>query len=378
MSAARIGSAAGAGTGRLLAVNHTGAVSGGEKVLLRMLAGARQRGWETTVASPDGPLVAQAAEVGSTWLPLPDLILPGGRLPVAGAVFGARNAVAARRIRSAPAPDVVVATGMRVLPVLRLAAPRGRVVWIAQSMVDRPRWRLLVRACGGAVDTAMAVSQAVADSIGPSRFPTTVVPNGTPWPVAPAAAADPPTPPVLGCAAMLTPWKGHDVLLEAVARLAHPDVSLELMGGTYPKDEGYAESLRRRAQQPDLAGRVRFLGHVEDPLARMRTWTVAVLPSVEPEAAPLSVLEAMSVGVPVIATDHGGPPEMVGDAGALVPPRDPDAMAAAIGALLQDTGLRRRCAEAGPRIVESDFRLDHQIDTLLDVVLDAPLDARAR
>lgn len=344
--------------------------------MLRMLAGARQRGWETTVASPDGPLVSQAAEVGSAWLPLPDLILPGGRLPVAAGVFGARNVVAARRIRSAPAPDVVVATGMRVLPVLRLAGPRGRVVWIAQSMVDRPRWRLLVRASARAVDTAVAVSQAVADSIGPSRFPTTVVPNGTPWPVVPAAA-ERAAPPVLGCAAMLTPWKGHDVLLEAVARLAHTDVSLELMGGTYPKDEGYAESLRRRAEQPDLAGRVRFLGHVEDPLARMRTWTVAVLPSVEPEAAPLSVLEAMSVGVPVIATDHGGPPEMVGDAGALVPPRDPEAMAAAIGALLQDSDLWRRCAEAGPRIVESEFRLDHQIDTLLDVVLDAPLDARA-
>lgn len=367
-----------AATGRLLAVNHTGAVSGGEKVVLRMLAGARQRGWETTMASPDGPLVAQAAEVGSAWLPLPDLTLPGGRLPVAASVFGARNVMAARRIRSAPAPDVVVATGMRVLPVLRLAAPRGRVVWIAQSMVDRPRWRLLVRASGKAVDTAVAVSQAVADSIGPSRFPTTVVPNGTPWPVAPAADTHRATPPVLGCAAMLTPWKGQDVLLEAVARLARTDVSLELMGGTYPKDEGYADSLRRRAEQPDLAGRVRFLGHVEDPLARMRTWTVAVLPSVEPEAAPLSVLEAMSVGVPVIATDHGGPPEMVGDAGTLVPPGDPEAMAAAIGALLQDGDLRRRCAEAGPRIVESDFRLDHQIDILLDVVLDTPIGARAR
>lgn len=360
--------AGGPGTRRLLAVNHTGAVSGGEKVLLRMLAGARQRGWETTVAAPEGPLAEQAAEVGSGWLPIPDLTLPGGPLPVAATLFSARNLVAGRRIRREPGADVVVATGMRVLPVLRLAAPRGRVVWLAQSMVDRPRWRALVRGCGRGVDAAVAVSEAVAGSIGPSRFPITVVANGTPWPVAPAPC-DPPSPPVVGCAAMLTPWKGQDVLLEAVARLGRDDVAVELMGGTYPKDRPYAESLRRRAEQPDLGGRVRFLGHVGDPLARMRTWTLAVLPSVDPEAAPLSALEAMSVGVPVVATDHGGPPEMIGDAGALVAPRDPEAMASAIRALLDDGGLRRRCAEAGPRIVASRFRLYHQVDALLDVVL---------
>ena len=361
---------------RLLAVNHTGLVSGGEEVLLRMVARAGERGWATTVAAPPGPIVERATVAGGTWLPLPDLMLPGGPLPAAAARFGARNAVAARRIRATPGVDVVVASGMRVLPVLRLAAPRAPVVWLVQSMVDRRRWRLLVRGCGPVVDTAVAVSQAVADSIGPARFRVTVVPNGTPWPVE-AAPGEPPTPPVLGCAAMLTPWKGQDVLLEAVARLAGKDVVVELMGGCYPKDGGYAEGLRRRAEQPDLRGRVRFLGHVEDPVARMRTWTVAVSSSVDPEAAPLSVLEAMSVGVPIVATDHGGPPEMIGDAGVLVPPRHADSMAAAIQRLLDDGDLRKRCAEAGPRIVASSFRLDRQIDVLVDVLVET-VGARAR
>lgn len=351
----------------LLAVNHTGVVSGGEKVLLRLLARAGELGWATTVAAPEGPLGQQAAEVGSTWLPIPDLTLPSGRLPVAATVYGARNVVAARRVRAAPDADVVVATGIRVLPTVRLARPRAPVVWLAQSMVDRPRWRMLLRAFGPVVDTAVAVSQSVADSIGPSPFPVRVVMNGTPWPVEPAPA-DPPTPPVIGCAAMLTSWKGQHVLLDAVARLERDDVLVELMGGSYPKDHAYVETLQRRAARPDLAGRVRFLGHVEDPIGRMRGWTVAVLPSVEPEAAPLSVIEAMSVAVPVVATDHGGPPEMVGDAGALVPPGDPAAMAAAIRALLEDGGLRRRCAAAGPEIVASRLRLDRQIDALFDVV----------
>lgn len=361
---------------RLLAVNHTGMVSGGEEVLLRVVAGAGRRGWETTVAAPQGPIVARASDIGAAWLPLPDLVLPSGPLPVAAARFTARNLVAARRIRRAPDVDVVVASGMRVLPVLRLAAPRAPVVWLAQSMVDRDRWRMLIDACRPVVDTAVAVSHAVAGTIGSAGFPVIVVPNGTPWPVEPAPA-EPPVPPVVGCAAMLTPWKGQDVLLDAVARLERKDVVVELMGGCYPKDGRYAESLRRRAARPDLVGRVRFLGHVEDPVARMRTWTVAVSSSVDPEAAPLSVLEAMSVGIPLVATDHGGPPEMVGDAGLLVVPRDPDAMAAAIHRLVDDVDLRRRCAEAGPAIVASNFQLDRQIDVLVDVIAGAR-GARAR
>ena len=364
-----------AGRPRLLAVNHTGMVSGGEEVLLRLVARARERGWDTTVAAPEGPIGERAAAAGSDWLPLPDLMLPGGRLPMAAARFGARNAVAARRIRRTPA-DVVIASGMRVLPVLRLARARAPVVWLVQSMVDRPRWRRLVAACEPVVSTAVPVSQAVADSIVPARFPVTVVPNGTPWPVEPAPA-EPPRPPVLGCAAMLTPWKGQDVLLDAVASLEQRDIVVELMGGCYPKDGAYADSLRHRAAQPDLLGRVRFLGHVDEPVARMRTWTAAVSSSVDPEAAPLSVLEAMSVGVPVIATDHGGPPEMIGDAGVLAPPRDPEAMAAALRNLLNDGDLRRRCARAGPRIVASRFRLDRQIDVLLEVVT-GTVGARAR
>jgi glycosyltransferase involved in cell wall biosynthesis len=94
-----------------------------------------------------------------------------------------------------------------------------------------------------------------------------------------------------------------------------------------------------------------------------------VISSVEPEAGPLVLLEAMSIGVPVVATNHGGPPEVLGEAGLLVPPGDPDAMAEAIQALLDDHSLRRRCAQAGPRQVAQGHTLDGQIQALLDVVL---------
>jgi glycosyltransferase involved in cell wall biosynthesis len=83
------------------------------------------------------------------------------------------------------------------------------------------------------------------------------------------------------------------------------------------------------------------------------------------------VLEAMSIGVPVIATAHGGPVEMLGAAGLLVPPNDPGALAAAIERLLSDRALYDECAAAGPELVARHFVLERQIEAQLDVVLGA-------
>ena len=317
---------------------------------------------------PEGPLVAELSNIGVPAEPIPDLMLPDGPRAVAASRLGARTVVAARRIRAhAESADVIVAAGVRALPALRLASAKAPVVWLAQGVLDRPRWQRLVAACGARVDLAIAVSQAVADSIGGRRFPVTVVWNGTPWPVDPAPP-DPPQPPVVGCAAILTSWKGQDVLLDAVAQLARRDMVVELLGGSFPKDGAYVARLRRRAAQPDLAGRVRFRGHVDDTLAHMRSWTVAAVPSVDPEAGPLSALEAMSVGVPLVATDHGGPAELIGEAGILVPPGDPGALAAALSVLLDDADRRARCALAGRRRIASGLTLDGQIGALLDAV----------
>lgn len=354
--------------GTVLAVNHTGLVSGAETVMLRLLDGARARGWSTAAAIPDGPLVDHARARGIERVAIPDLMLPSGPRAVSAGLLGARYVAAARRLRQAAGDaDVVVANGIRVLPVLRLARLPAPVVWLAQSVVHGWQWRLMLGASQHGVDSAVAVSQAVAGSIGDRPFPIRVVWNGTPWPV-PLASFPPPDPPVIGCVSLLTPWKGQAVLLEALARIGRTDVSLELVGGSFPKDESYVASLRRRSAEPDLAGRVRFLGRLEDPLSRVREWSVALSPSVEPEAGSLTVIEAMSVGVPMVATGHGGPVEVLGDAGLLVPPGDAGAMADAIQALLDDRQLHRRCADAGPRLVADGLSLDGQLAALLDAV----------
>jgi glycosyltransferase involved in cell wall biosynthesis len=262
--------------------------------------------------------------------------------------------------------DVVLSNGILALPALTLARPAAPVAWLVHDVVHRRDWRLLLRAVRRGVDLAVAVSEAVATPLRAQGLRVEVVPNGTVWPVEPAPL-DHDEPPVVGCAALLTSWKGQDVLLDAVAGIDR-DVVVELAGGRFPKDEPYVDALHERAAAPDLAGRVRFLGRVDDLSARMRTWSVAVLPSVDPEAAPLSLVEYMALGIPVVATDHGGTPEVLGHAGLLVPPRDAAALRDAIVRLLDDRGLREACASAGPAQVEAGLTLTHQLDRMAAVL----------
>jgi glycosyltransferase involved in cell wall biosynthesis len=337
-------------------VSHTGLMSGAERVLVRLAEAATRRGFQVRAAVPTGPLTRALQPSVEELIELPELKLPSGPRAAAAGVLALRTVAAARRLRTASA-DIVLANGLLALPALRLARLRAPVAWLVHDLLHRRDQLLVLRLARGVVSLGVAVSEAVGRPLLEQGLDVVVVRNGTPWPPAPGVTA-PASPPVVGCAALLTPWKGQDVLLEAMARLGRPEVHLELAGGMFPKDSPYVARLRSRAAAPDLTGRVHLLGQVDDVMERMRRWTVAVIASVDPEAAPLVLLEAMSAGVPVVGTDIGGTPEVIGEAGLLVPPGDPDALSQAIATLLDDRDLRRRCAEAGPRAIAASLTIE--------------------
>src|SRR5207248_3062264 len=103
-------------------------------------------------------------------------------------------------------------------------------------------------------------------------------------------------------------------------------------------------------------GRVRFLGHCPDVPPVMETADLFVLPS-HKEGLPNAVLEAMAMGLPVVATNAGGTGEVVldGETGLLVPPADPPALGAALCRLLEDAALRARLVEGAQRRLEAQF-----------------------
>jgi glycosyltransferase involved in cell wall biosynthesis len=329
---------------------------------------ARSAGWRVECLAPAGPFTDRARAAGFTVSPIPELKLPALPRALGIAVVAGRSTITARRLRRhARHADAVLLNGLFGLPALRLARIDTPSAWLVHDVIHRTGWRALLRVVGPAADLAVAVSEAVAAPLRDQGLATVVIRNGTPWPVEPAIP-DEQRPAVIGCAALLTPWKGQRVLLDAVAQLADRDVRLELLGGHFPRDAPYAQALEARGAEPDLAERASLLGHLADPLARMRTWTIGVVASVEPEAGPLSLLEYMSLGLPVVATDHGGAPEVIGDAGLLVPPGDATALAAALATLLDDPRLRAACSAAGRANVEHALTLDHQRIGVLDML----------
>jgi glycosyltransferase involved in cell wall biosynthesis len=150
--------------------------------------------------------------------------------------------------------------------------------------------------------------------------------------------------PTLAFAGRLGPQKALGVALEAVAEV--PSMSLVIAGDG--PDRG---ALEARARDLGVDERTRFLGSVSrDVVLRLFRAADATVLSSSWENLPHTVLEALAVGSPVIATAVGGVPEVVrdGENGLLVPPNDADALAAALRRLLEDDELRRRLADAAP------------------------------
>jgi glycosyltransferase involved in cell wall biosynthesis len=149
-------------------------------------------------------------------------------------------------------------------------------------------------------------------------------------------------------AGRLGPQKALDVLLRALANV--PEVALVVAG-----DGPERTALEQTAAELELDGRVSFLGAVSrDRVLRLfRAADASVLPSAW-ENFPHTVVEALAVGCPVIATAVGGVPEVVrdGENGLLVAPGDPTALAAAIERFFADAQLRARLAAAAPGTVE--------------------------
>jgi glycosyltransferase involved in cell wall biosynthesis len=158
---------------------------------------------------------------------------------------------------------------------------------------------------------------------------------------------------IMATASADIPLKGLSFLLEAVASLEEtfPDICLTVLGK--PKPNGPTESLMKDL---GIAGRVQFVKGVTTRQLQLlyAKASLAVVPSLY-EGFGLPVAEAMACGVPVISTTGGALPEVVGDAGILVPPGDAAAIAAAIKDLLLNPDLRAKLGCAGRCRMEKHF-----------------------
>lgn len=340
--------------------------------------GLAGRGHDSHVVGPRPARAGTAEAAGVTW----------HEVPVASKRDLAGGTAAVRRLWSLR-PDVVHLQDRRagwlgrgLAPALRARDRRVGVVYTLHGVADglsdlvagnaraaerrrRDRWYYLtgeraVTRWGGArvVVPSAAVARFATDHVGLPGDVVDVVPNGIdPDRYAgdrPARDGDP----TAVWVGLLGPVKRVDLLLDAVA--AAPGLRLDLVG-----DGPLRTEVEARVARPDLRERVEVAGWVDDPSARFARADVYVLTSAA-ENCPLSLLEAMASGLPVVATAVGGIPEVVrhGVDGLLCPAGDGAAVAAALATLAGDAGLRRRMGAAARQRILDGYTLDHCLDGL--------------
>jgi glycosyltransferase involved in cell wall biosynthesis len=275
----------------------------------------------------------------------------------------------------------VCPTALKLLPNGTICeAPAGLVCWrsgcvgLAEWLRDRPRYAL-IRSGLQHAERVLACSPWMAEQLGCNGIAAEAIPLPVPLP-GPAFVRAPSREPVFLYVGRLTREKGIDVLLRAFARVSvrRPAAQLRILGGG-PRQAG----LEALATELGIIGSVRFHGRAtfdEVEAALSSTWAL-VAPSVWPEPLGLAVIEAITRGVPVIASASGGFTESVeeGVSGHLVPHGDERALADRLLAAV-DNGPRSVPEETARRLRDRHDPKHHAV--LLTRIFQEAAQARSR
>ncbi len=341
-----------------LFVSYTSPLGGAERILLDQMAALADaaalarpaaesvsRGCSLALACPQGALAEGARAAGIAVTPLRERrieLRAGAGDRLAAPLRIAAQARELRRIVAESHPCCVVASGMRALLscTAALSGPGARppLVFVHNDLLPSPLVGRAVRAAARRADLVVALSQAIADDL---ALDVEVIRPGVDLdrlsPTSPPPT-DPPTALLLGA---IVGWKRPDLALEAVALAARelPELRLRVAGA--PLDSAGAALLARlrdRAARPDLAGRVDFLGQVDDVPGALAGAT-CLLHCADREPYGMALVEALACGRPVAAPAAAGPLEIVDPScGALYPPGDAHAAARALVDVVRRAG----------------------------------------
>ena len=352
---------------RVVVVDHSAARSGGEVAMARLLE-ARPGARVHAILFETGPFESMLSAAGVTAEVRPlgaaarvDRRAAGRPLTLlrhglAVTVHAARLAARLRRLR----PDVVHANSLKAGLIVGVAARAVRVpmVWhvrdrLAGDYLPERSARLARWGLRHLPVAVIAPSQAVLDTLGPPgrrAVERVVVPD--PFPVGPPRArpaADRRLEVVM--VGRVARWKGQDVFLRAFAEAFPPGtahatlIGASLFGGD---DDAFAAEVPLLVGQLELDAHVTLLGERDDVDRWLARADVVVHASRAPEPFGQVVVEGMAAGAAVIATEGGGPSELIRDGvdGLLVPPDDVAALAAALRRLADDPHERARMGTA--------------------------------
>ncbi len=375
---------------RLLVVNHAVDMGGAERVLLGLLARLDREKFDPGLAVPHrGPLAERAESLGvrvhlgfpsSRLLQVRRKSLGRDRLAAAAYPWDMTwTVLGLRRLIIREGYELVLTNSAKADVYGSLAGwlARRPVVWRFHDIPDRATFSrlnlfLLRTSASFFASRILAISEAVREALadlGVPRDKIKVVYNGVePQGEAKARRREkreewgiPEDAFLVGMVGRLVEWKGPDVFLRAAALLseAHPKARFVLVGDVIYGEREYLAKLKGLCASLGLEKKTLFTGFVDDPLAAMAALDCLVHASVEPEPFGMVLVEAMSLGLPVVAAGAGGVPEIVEDklTGLLVPPGDFRALATALEWMISHPRERKEMGMRGKRRVSERFDL---------------------
>ncbi len=369
---------------RILYVHNSADLYGASRSLIRLIGRLDRERFRAVVVLPEpGRLEARLIEVGATVVVEPGVPVIDRQLVRSARLllFPWRYVAAARMLRRLIREQGIslVHTNTGVIPSPALAARWAGVphVWHIRDWFQEFRqfWGPYSRYICGTSDRVLAVSEAIARQFG-DRRKVEVLHNGFDlgefevpreryarefrerWGLGGEFVVG-----TVGRIKLVR--KGQETLVSAVAELAKRGrmVRCVMVGAPFPGNESHLQVLQAQVRAHGLEGRVVFTGELPDPRVAYPAFDAFVLPSGQPEPFGGVVMEAMAMGVPVIATAIGGSTDQVaeGETGFLVPPADPIALADRLERLIADPALRHRMGQGGPRRIQERFSLDQMV-----------------
>jgi glycosyltransferase involved in cell wall biosynthesis len=328
--------------------------------LLPLMRGARARGHETIGACAEGRLLAAVRDEGFRVVAIPfaRAVSPGAHMRAFAALVALFRAERPDLVHAhMPISGFLARLAARITGVPRIAytchgflfnqeGSRLRqtgglaMEWLASRVTDT----FLTVSAEEAVDARRLWLAHDPVAIGNGRDPAVFHPDTATRTRVRAALGTPPERPVAIAVARLVRSKGYTELVRAIETL--PEFELWVVGERLASDRG--EDMDAMFAASGLGPRLRRLGYRDDVAELLAAADIFVLPSYF-ESLPMSVIEAMLCGLPVIASDIRGPREQVVDGvtGILVPPRQVEPLAAALTRLAGDPGLRVAMGAAG-------------------------------
>lgn len=353
---------------RVVFLDHSAQLSGGEIALLRLLQEFHQIEAHVVLAE-DGPLASKLVGAGISVEVLrmnersrglsKDQLIPSA-LPLGSAIHTAIYCLTLTRRLRRLKPDLVHTNSLKAGLYGTVCSRLARIpsVWHLRDRIAvdyLPRFAVkLVRAWARFMPTGLiANSAATLATVGP-KSRTSIIPS----PIAPRPLSsekelsyhNPPGGPLLiGMVGRICPWKGQHVFLKAFAdAFPNDNCRAVLIGAPLFGEEDYDRELRTLAKELMIEDRVDMKGFRDDVNGELAQLDVLVHASTSPEPFGLVVVEGMAAGLPVVASDGGGPAEVITHNvnGLLYPPGDVQSLSTLLLKLSKDVELRRRLGDS--------------------------------